>query len=254
VIDLLYELGKALILPPACLFVLFGAGLLAWRRRPRMGKALCGASVGILYLLCTGVGSWLLVHPLEILEPVLPAGPLPKAQAIVVLTAGRIQSSPEFERRALPDALALARMTYAAHVYRARPLPLLVTGGLLTPLGFEEPLAQSMTRVFESEFQIPVKWLETRSRNTAENASFSAPMLKAAGVSHVILVTDAMHMRRARRAFEGQGIGVTPAPTFYHEPASFDLRRLMPTAANLQSSYYAVYEWLGLARFLLTGR
>lgn len=253
-IDAVEAVLKAMVLPPACLFLLFGAGLLAWRRRPRLGKILCGASVGLLYFLCTGVGSWLLVHPLESLEPVLPAGPLPQAQAIVVLTAGRIRSSPEFERRALPDAMALARMTYAAHVYRARPLPLLVTGGLLTTHRIEEPLALSMKRVFESEFRIPVKWAETRSRNTTENARFSAQILKPAGVLHIILVTDAMHMRRARLAFESQGIGVTPAPTFFQEPGSFDPRGIFPSAENLKSSYYGVYEWLALGRFMIAGR
>ena len=250
----LEQLLKATVLPPASLFLLFFVGLLAWRRRPRLGKAMCGAAVGLLYFLCSGAGCWLLVHPLESLEPVLPAGPLPQAQAIVVLTAGRIRSSPEYERRAVPDTMALARMTYAAHVVRAHQLPLLVTGGLLSTHRDEEPLALSMKRVFESEFRIPVKWAETQSRNTMENALFSARILKGAGIRHVILVTDAMHMRRARLAFERQGIAVTPAPTFYQEPGRFDPGRVFPTAENLQSSYYAVYEWLGLARFLATGR
>jgi uncharacterized SAM-binding protein YcdF (DUF218 family) len=245
---------KAMVLPPACLFLLFGAGLVAWRRRPRLGKAVCGAAVGLLYFLCSGIGSWLLVHPLESLDPVLPSGPLPQAQAIVVLTAGRIRNSPEYERRSVPDTTALARMTYAAHVYRAHQLPLLVTGGLLSTHRAEEPLATSMKRVFENEFGIPVTWAETRSRNTAENARFSVPILKAAGIAHIILVTDAMHMRRARLAFEQQGIVVTPAPTFFEEPGGFNPLRILPTAENLKSSYYAVYEWLGLAHFMIAGR
>lgn len=250
----LEQLLKAILLPPACLFLLFCAGLLAWRRRPRLGKAMCGAAAALLYFLCSGIGCWLLMHPLESLEPVLPAGPLPQAQAIVVLTAGRIRSSPEYEGRAVPDTMALARMTYAAHLVRARPLPFLVTGGLLSTDPAEEPLALAMKRVLENEFRIPVKWAETRSRNTMENALFSARILKAAGIGNIILVTDAMHMRRARLAFESQGIAVTPGPTFYQESARFDLGRISPTAGNLQCSYYGIYEWLGLARFLVIGR
>lgn len=250
----LAPLLKAALLPPACLFLLLGAGLLAWRWRPRVGKAMCGAAVGLLYFLSTGVGSWLLAHPLESLEPVLPAGPLPQARAIVVLTAGRIRSSPEYERRAVPDYVALERMSYAAHVYRARGLPLLVTGGLLSTHRVEEPLALSMKRVFERGFGIPVTWTETQARNTAENARYSAQILKRAGIAHIILVTDAMHMRRSRLAFEHEGIGVTPGPTFFQEPARFDPGRWFPHAENLKCSYYAVYEWLGLAWQLITRR
>jgi uncharacterized SAM-binding protein YcdF (DUF218 family) len=244
---------KALVLPPACLFLLFLAGLLAWRRRPRLGKSLCGGAVFLLYFLCSGVGCWLVVHPLEMLEPVLAAAPVPQAKAIVVLSAGRIRNSPEYAMRAVPDSVALARMTYTAHVVRERRLPLLVSGGLLSTRRGEEPLALTMKRVFENEFQIPVQWAETESRNTTENARFSARLLKSAGIGHVILVTDATHMRRARLAFESQGIAVTPAPTYFLEPGRFDPTRWYPTADNLHSSYYAIYEWIGLARFLIAG-
>lgn len=249
----LETLLKAIVLPPACLFLLFLAGLLAWRRRPRLGKALCGGAVFLLYFLSSGVGCWLVVHPLEMLEPVLGAAPLPQAKAIVVLSANRIRNSPEYEQRAVPDAVALARMTYAAHVVRARQLPLLVSGGLLSNRRGEEALALTMKRVFENDFRIPVKWAETQSRNTAENALFSARILKSAGIDHVILITDATHMRRARLAFESAGIAVTPAPTFYQEPDSFDARRLYPTAENFHASYYGVYEWIGLAKLLIAG-
>jgi uncharacterized SAM-binding protein YcdF (DUF218 family) len=78
---------KLLVLPPGGIIVLAVLGLVALRRRPRLGKALCGMALGLLYVLSTGVGSWLLVHPLESLEPALASGATPAA-AIVVLTAG----------------------------------------------------------------------------------------------------------------------------------------------------------------------
>jgi uncharacterized SAM-binding protein YcdF (DUF218 family) len=242
---------KLLVLPPGGIIVLAALGLLAWRRRPRLGKALCGFALGLLYVLSTGAGSWLLVHPLESLEPALGAGPSPAA-AIVVLTAGRIRNSPEYGRRPVPDFTALERIAYAAYLYRSRQRPLLVTGGLLTDNPCEEPLAIGMKRVLEEQFQIPVRWLEPASRNTAQNARFSAAMLKRAGISHIILVTDAVHMRRARLAFERQGIAVTPGPTFYQEPGHFDPLRLLPSMENLRRSHAALYEWLGLGWYALT--
>jgi uncharacterized SAM-binding protein YcdF (DUF218 family) len=244
---------KLLLLPPGGILVLAALGLAAWRRRPRLGKTLCGLALGLLYVLSTGAGSWLLVHPLESLEPVLADGASPAA-AIVVLSAGRVRNSPEYGRLAVPDFTALERIGYAAYLYRSRQLPLLLTGGLITDNPGEEPLALGMRRVLVDQFQIPVRWVEPASRNTAQNARFSVAMLKAAGIGHIILVTDAVHMRRARLAFERQGMTVTPGPTFYQEPGHFDPLRLLPSIENLRRSHAALYEWLGLGWYALTDR
>lgn len=240
---------KAVLLPPASLLLLYALGVMLGRRHPRFGKFARHGAVALLYVLSTGVGSWLLAHPLESLEPALGAGPVAGAQAIVVLSAARIKHSPEYGGRAVPDFIALERMTYGAHLARSTGLPLLVTGGLLSDAPDDEPLALGMERVFAGAFGLPVRWLETASRTTAENARFSAPMLKRDGVRHIILVTDALHMPRARRAFEREGLIVTAGPTFYVEPGRFDPRRLLPSAENLRRSYGALYEWLGLVRY-----
>jgi uncharacterized SAM-binding protein YcdF (DUF218 family) len=79
-------------------------------------------------------------------------------------------------------------------------------------------------------------------------------MLSAANVRHVLLVTDAVHMPRARRAFEHYGMTVTPAPTFYAEPGRFNPLRLMPTIENLRRSHAALYEWYGLVWYASSGR
>jgi uncharacterized SAM-binding protein YcdF (DUF218 family) len=240
---------KFILLPPACLLLLYAFGLMLGRRRARIGKFMRHGSVVLLYFLSSGAGAWLLAHPLESLEPVLDAKAAAQAQAIVVLTAGRIKHSPEYGGRATPDHIALKRMAYGAHLARATGLPLLVTGGLLSDAPDDEPLALGMQRVFENDFGIPVRWLENASRNTAENARFSATMLRRDGVRHIILVTDALHMRRARAAFEREGLAVTPGPTFNATPDRIDWRLLLPTMDNLGRSHYALYEWLGLARY-----
>ncbi|MBC7454768.1 MAG: YdcF family protein [Massilia sp.] len=245
-----------MLLPPASLMLLFVAGLVLMRWRRRAGKAACLGAVALLYFLSTGVGSWLLVHPLEQLEPVLasPASPAGAgAQAVVVLSAGRIKRNPEYGGRPMPDFICLERMAYAALVVRARALPLLVSGGFWAEQD-EESLAAGMQRVFDDVFQLPVRWVEARSRNTSENARFSAALLKQSGIKQVILITDAMHMRRARLSFERAGIAVVPGPTFYNESGPFNPLRLTPSAENLRRSHYAIYEWLGLAWYALAGR
>lgn len=241
---------KELLLPPGGLILMFAIGVVAGRRHPLLGKWLCGGAIVLLYVLSTGAGSWLLARPLELLEPTLDASQAAtRAQAIVVLSAGRIKRSPEYGMQNVPDFVALERMTYAAHLARISRLPLLVTGGTISADNDDEPLALGMARVLESAFGLPVRWTETRSINTAENASMSAAILKREGITRVVLVTNAMHMRRARIVFERQGLTVIAGPTFYAAARPFNPGELTPTVENLRRSYYALYEWLGLLRY-----
>jgi uncharacterized SAM-binding protein YcdF (DUF218 family) len=239
------------VLPPAGPLLLLVVGLVLGRWRPRAGKWLRHGAIALLYLLCTGFGSWLLVQPLERLEPPLLAPKASGAQAIVVLTASRIRQSPEYGNRPVPDFIALSRINYAALLARQTGLPLLVTGGLLSARPGDEALATSMQRTFEQNYGLPVRWSESASRTTAENAVFSARMLRSAGVTRIILVTDAMHMHRARLAFERTGLQVVPGPTMYLETAKPGLSDVLPTAENLRRTHYALYEWLGLALYRL---
>jgi uncharacterized SAM-binding protein YcdF (DUF218 family) len=241
---------KGLLLPPGSLMLVFGVGVVVGRWRPRLRNWLCGGSMAVLYLLSTGVGSWLIGRPLELLEPTLDASQAKsRAQAIVVLSASRIKRSPEYGGQNIPDFIALERMTYGAYLARLSGLPLLVSGGLISHDPKDEPLAPTMTRLFNSAFGLQVRWTESHSGTTAQNASLSAAMLKRDGVTRIILVTNAMHMRRARIAFEREGLEVIPGPTFYVTAPGFEPLDLVPTAENLRRSYYAVYEWLGLVRY-----
>jgi hypothetical protein len=48
----------------------------------------------------------------------------------------------------------------------------------------------------EKEFGVPVRWSEVKSRTTHENARDSAEILKAAGISHIVLVVHGADMAR----------------------------------------------------------
>lgn len=246
---------KLALLPPAGPLLLYVLGLLLRRRRPRTGKWLRHGAVALLYLLSSGLGSWLLVRPLERLEAPLQLASamasIAPPQAIVVLSASRIRRSPDNAMRPVPDFIALERINYAALLARRSGLPLLVSGGLLSSRADDEALAIGMRRVLENNYGLAVRWSEGTSRTTAENAVFSARMLRADGVSRILLVTDAMHMHRARLAFERAGLQVTAAPTMYLETGGLAVDRLIPNSENLRRSHYALYEWLGLVLYRL---
>jgi uncharacterized SAM-binding protein YcdF (DUF218 family) len=243
----LIAIGRGLILPPKSLFVLLLLGLFLRRWLPRTGQKLVVASVLLLYLLSTPAVSNLFVEPLERFAPPLVSTSATEAQAIVVLAAGRLVDAPEYGYSDIPDYIALGRLRYAAKLHRETNLPVLVSGG--GGARGREPFAFGMARALRDEFQVPVKWIEPRSSNTAENGAFSAQILKRSGVSRILLVTDAMHMRRSVMAFTRTGLTVVAAPTMF---LGFDLTDIrigdfLPGTEGLRRSYYALYQWLGIA-------
>src|SRR5947208_1298326 len=115
--------------------------------------------------------------------------------------------------------------------------PLLVSGTAQEALAMRTSLAR--------DFGVEVRWVEGRSRDTFENAQFSAPLLKAAGVSRIILVTDGAHAWRAAHEFAGTGLAVVPAPVGLWAPRETGMQRYLPSTAALNRSRSALYELLG---------
>jgi uncharacterized SAM-binding protein YcdF (DUF218 family) len=246
--DLSY-IVRALVLPPQGLFFMLGVGLVLCRWRPRIGRRLAAAAVILLLLLSTPVVSRLFVYPLEFSMPALASSHYADAQAIVVLAAGRLVNAPEYDHRDVPDHIALPRLRYAARLHHETGLPVLVSGG-----GTGEPLSFGMARALEDDFKVPVRWIESRSANTAENAEFSARILRREGVKRVLLVTDAMHMPRAVMAFSHSGLEVVPAPTVFFSSGGLRPLHFIPSAEGLRRSHYAMYEWMGLIWYRLQYR
>jgi uncharacterized SAM-binding protein YcdF (DUF218 family) len=259
--ELLNAIPRAFLLPPANLFLLIVIGLLIWRRWPRAGRIVAGIGLAALAVLSTTAGAAFLVRPVESMTAPLLAPERAGAQAIVVLAAGRLQDAPEYGGRDIPDVLALARLRYAAHLQRRTGLPLLVSGGTGTKGlqagandgsdGSDNALADAMATALREDFGVPVKWVEARSRDTFENASFSAAMLRTDGIRRILLVTDAMHMPRARAAFERAGMDVVSAPTLFFGTQARSTGAWVPSAEGMRRSWYAMYELLGIAWYRL---
>lgn len=87
--------------------------------------------------------------------------------------------------------------------------------------------------------------LEESSRNTRQNASESAALLKARGIRRILLVTSATHMDRALGHFREAGLEVTPAPADFQNMGIVDARRWLPNADALAQSARSLKEWVG---------
>lgn len=244
---LVTNLAAAFLLPPfnLLLFGAIGYGLL--RRRPKAGRAMLGAALLGLWLLCTPFVAQRLLATLEV-----PRAPVSgdEAEAIVILGGGLYPVAAEYGGGATLNSRTLERVRYGAWLRRKIGKPILVTGG--APEG-DEPEGRLMRAVLEDEFNAPVAWMEDRSGNTRENARFSAELLKAAGVRRIYLVSHAWHLPRAMREFERTGLVVVPAGTGYQPRNEKRLFDFIPSASALVSSYYAFHEWVGLLWYRLTG-
>ncbi|RRJ83577.1 YdcF family protein [Aestuariirhabdus litorea] len=245
---------KSLLLPPGNQVATALLGGLLRLRWPRLGGALILFSLLSLYLLSIPFVATQLAFSLEQQSsPVTPEG-LSKAQLLVVLGGGRQPAAPEYDGRDRPSVLATERLLYAAFLARRSGLELLVTGGVVE--GWEEESeAQLMTRLLQQELGVRVLWQEGASRTTHENAINSRALLPDS-IQRIALVTHALHMPRARRAFERAGFEVIPAPLGYHRlnPAQPALLHWLPSVRSLLLSRDALHEWLGGSWYDLRAR
>jgi len=244
-----WVIGKtlgALLVPPGILIVVLLAALALTWRRPPLARALVMFAVVALYALSTQFVS---VSLLQLLQPE-PRDPAADrtGQAIVVLGGGTYATAPEYGGDTV-NALTLTRIRYAAHLYRVLKKPVLASGGSYkaSPI----PEARLMRQALQTEFQIPVQWVEEASTTTLENARGSSRLLGESGVRRIYLVTHAWHMTRARYVFEQAGFTVIPAPTAYAVHSPDPLQDFLPSAQALVYSGWFFHEVIGLGWYHL---
>ncbi len=241
---------KSIIFPPGGIFLLLFFGLLLLKRKPQWGRSVLWSALLVGYLLSTPLISGMLLvslqsYPALSKQDVL----LVRAEAIVVLSAGRYLSAPEYQGDTV-DSNSLERIRYGAYLQRQTGLPILVTGGRVLNTGGES-LAAVMAKTLEQEFSIDRVWMEDKSRTTAENAFLSQKILADKGINRVFLVTHAYHMPRAVNVFQGAGIDVIPAPTQFSIPSGHWSFAMLPSAAAMGGSYRAIHEWVGRLWYIL---
>ena len=238
---------ELLLTPPGLSIWLMLAGIwLLYRgRRSRLGLGLAGSGLALLYLFSTPLVAQLLLSALQA-APAIPPAELDEqgAQAIIVLGAGRREDASEYGIDTL-NSLALERLRYAAFIARRTDLPVLVSGGLAKD--GHPPEAMLLMETLEAEFGVPIRWVESDSRTTYENARYSSQILQGAGIQRAFLVSHSWHMPRALWSFEKFGMEVIPAPTVLEERGDSGpiVKDFLPSARALQKTAYAFHEYLG---------
>lgn len=235
------KIVSALILPPTSLILLAFVGLWLTRKHPRTGRSLAALSLITLLILSLPITGNALLQSLETAPPISEAQ-LNDIQAIVILGGGKNNEAPEFGNQDTVNRWTLQRLRYGAYLQQQTGKPILVTGGGLFG---ERPEANAMAETLQRDFHAKDILVEDQSKDTAENATFSATILKEHGIQRIAIISQAWHLPRATKLFKQQNLAVYPAPTGYTHKDNEHIIRWLPNASALEKSSIALKEYLG---------
>jgi uncharacterized SAM-binding protein YcdF (DUF218 family) len=95
--------------------------------------------------------------------------------------------------------------------------------------------------------------VETASRNTYENAAYSATVLRTHRLQHALLITSAAHMRRSVAVFHKQGIFPDTYPVDFHASTEITPLSFLPSVGSLAKTTDVIHELVGLMTYRLQG-
>lgn len=237
------------------LLLLLAASVVTGWRHPAWGRRLAAGSLLLLALsLWTPVPLSLLAQ-LESRHARVPADADLRPFVGVVVLGGALSRSSLWEAHDQPALNEHAeRMTTAVMLSRRFPhLKLLFTGGIASVAGDGLTEVARARRFFDDMGVSPAQVVyEDRSRNTYENAVFSAAVPGVRKTDRWLLLTSASHMPRSMGVFVKAGWNVTPYPVDYRSDGEIDWLDISfgrgpgywQEAAHELLGYHA-YRWLG---------
>ena len=225
------------------------------------------AGITLLAIGYARAGRWLLIISIALIAAVgiLPIGrelalPLeerfPRWDAtkgppagIVVLGGGVIKPEISADRGEIAVGDTADRIIAAVELTRRYPTVRVVFVGRTESdfvIRFFEKLGLPSDRIF----------VERKSRNTIENATFAKQLVMPKPGERWLLVTSAMHMPRAIGVFRKAGFEVDAYPVDYRTTSTQSLWIFLPSAlmGGIGIMDRAVHEWSGLLVYWITRR
>lgn len=150
------------------------------------------------------------------------------------------------------------RLIQTIALYKAGKIKkIMLSGGSGLLLSPGEKESEILIEVFH-QYGIPLSdiILENESRNTRENAIFTAKIINENySGSNVLLITSAFHMRRSLSCFQKTGLKVTP---FSVDKKSSNLlmtpdRTIIPDPSSLMFWDVLLHEWFGFVTYKIAG-
>jgi uncharacterized SAM-binding protein YcdF (DUF218 family) len=248
------ELAKVILTPSITLITALAMGvLLLWSPFQTAGRWLTTIVGGIL--LCIAIlplGSWI-AKPLE--TRFSPIQQVPESIVGIILLGGAFEPrlSSEWGQPQI-NGHAGRLFAFVALEHKYPKMQMVFSGG---PAAFghqlltESDVARNLFRSLGVDTSRIV--FEDRSRNTCENAIYTAHIMNPVQSQTWALVTSAMDMPRAVGAFRKAGFRVLPYPADYTTNRRITLGLRPTLVSNLDQLDHAAHEWLGLLGYRLWG-
>ena len=243
-------LGKLLaklVLPLSAAVFLMALALLALAlgRRRSAALALAAAFSG-LWLASMPAVAERLAAALENAHPAQPLAELAPADAILLLGGATKPALPPREHVELNESAD--RIVHAARLFHAGKAPVIVVSSGRMPWQTHLPPETDGIASLLEDLGVPRGAIlrEAESSNTYENCVNSKRLLDARGARDVLLVTSAIHMRRAFATCRTAGLSLRAAPTDFwvagDEGSTLDV---LPDVEALMVTHLALRERLG---------
>jgi uncharacterized SAM-binding protein YcdF (DUF218 family) len=244
--------GLLMPVPLILMLIIFSLILLAATTNRRLALVTLAAGTALLLLLSVAPLSERALMNLEQSYPVLHDPP--RADWIIVLGGGSRYN------KSIPPASCLGesslyRLAEGVRLAKRLPDARLITSGA-GPADQHPGSAELMAEVAADWGIDPARIITlTTPRNTEQEARAAARRINEQDT--VILVTSASHMRRAKALFNGQGLGVIPAPAGHLVDSQRTNRHIghhLPQAKYIGFAETALWEHIGLLWAKLRGK
>lgn len=176
--------------------------------------------------------------------------------AIVVMGSGSFTARDwDHNEYSMPDKAAASRVLEAVRVYHlVNPDLVISSGGKIHP---DDPWIATAEAMRDALLQLGVPAsriaLQTKSRNTYEEAVDDAKLCASLNIHRIIVVTSDLHMRRAIGAFRAAGVNAVPAIVRDSNTARYWYEWVLPGDLGLLKASLIAHEVLGIGYYAARG-
>lgn len=184
-----------------------------------------------------------------------------KKQYNVAVLLGGVTKSEQTPKDRVHFGAGADRVLHTALLWKIGKIQkIVVSGGLgQTPQDTAQILreAEAMAVVLK-QCGVPdsVILIEKKSRNTRENALFTAELINPTGNQEILLITSAFHLKRAIACYEKVGFKVVPFATDFRAEGNFtwyNLNGWLPSIHAFGKWELLLKEWIGFATYKIMG-
>jgi uncharacterized SAM-binding protein YcdF (DUF218 family) len=240
----LKKIVTSFLIPPGILVLLLFVCCVYFisRRRWKEGFASCAAAI-VVWGISTVVFADILLMGLEY-SYLIPKSP--RGDVIVLLGGGIYDGVPDLSGIGSPSVEMCGRIITAVRLQKLLGIPVIVSSGRV----FESQTASesAVVKRFLEDLGVPHERIiaEDKSRDTIENAKYTALICNRYGYKRPILVTSAFHMKRSVISFEKAGLNVLPVPASFRtwNKKIYGWQDFLP--GGFEGISIALHEYLGL--------